>query len=62
VENVRHLAGIVIDNRTAVAVGAVNLRTAVGIVVGIRRAFTAVAMEISDEWETGKRYVTFETK
>jgi putative transposase len=26
------------------------------------RLVTAVAMEISDEWETGKRYVTFETK
>jgi transposase-like protein len=26
------------------------------------RLVTAVLMEISDEWETGKRYVTFETK
>jgi putative transposase len=26
------------------------------------RLVTAVVMEISDEWETGKRYVTFETK
>jgi hypothetical protein len=23
---------------------------------------TAVLMEVSDEWETAKRYVTFETK
>jgi hypothetical protein len=23
---------------------------------------TAVLMELSEEWETGKRYVTFETK
>jgi transposase-like protein len=28
----------------------------------VLRLVTAVAMEISDEWETGKRYVTFETK
>ena len=26
------------------------------------RLVTAVLMEISEEWETGKRYVTFETK
>jgi transposase-like protein len=26
------------------------------------RLVTAVLMEVSDEWETGKRYVTFETK
>ena len=26
------------------------------------RLVTAVLMEVSEEWETGKRYVTFETK
>ena len=26
------------------------------------RLVTAVLMELSEEWETGKRYVTFETK
>jgi transposase-like protein len=26
------------------------------------RLVTGVSMEISDEWETTKRYVTFETK
>ena len=26
------------------------------------RLVTAVLMEVSEEWETGKRYVTFETR
>ena len=26
------------------------------------RSVTAVLMELSEEWETGKRYLTFETK
>jgi putative transposase len=26
------------------------------------RSVTAILIEVSEEWETGKRYVTFETK